>query len=543
MVKDFDCYSDIKITGKYCVDWFAEFSKETRSNVLNFMRDSSTSMLIMSRLHFLEKKKFKIDLPTIWSMARFGGFPLIMMHQYLEAHDLKASIVKLTNGTFTTKMVVSLLSDALKGGVWGDGSCLSSAIEAASCAADIFLEYDPVWLMRNFSENFEGVEVLFQYQLFKLTKVKMERALHLYVYSQRRLPFEIAEENELKVVLRLTKAMSDSVIKPFATRLLFDQVLPNMHHWSDQRIKTFLRNDVFPRSFEHYEIKDVVASFNVLLEERRTNQELMLLDRIFQWSHLLELSDDAPSYSTLQLIMLNSKLLIKSDVQSDGSFDLLCTLEYANINLIISKFAKKESQMAALVRALVASGKPSALLNVLASRFAETKEAPVDSMFFDLIPHVSKDALELIANKFARNNLTKSVARALVAAGKTSEFLDLIAVGFLESIDGTTVDPLLYELIPFISVDMALNLFIQLPVLVAALHLRRDPVLDKAISELYLQSCPCGSVSRLRTCSRCHLVPFCSRECQREAWPKHRRVCETWSTAWSTTDFIPEKTK
>lgn len=28
-----------------------------------------------------------------------------------------------------------------------------------------------------------------------------------------------------------------------------------------------------------------------------------------------------------------------------------------------------------------------------------------------------------------------------------------------------------------------------------------------------------------QACSRCHVLRYCSRDCQLEAWPSHRRVC------------------
>jgi len=38
----------------------------------------------------------------------------------------------------------------------------------------------------------------------------------------------------------------------------------------------------------------------------------------------------------------------------------------------------------------------------------------------------------------------------------------------------------------------------------------------------------------LKACSRCHTELYCSRECQREAWPQHKDVCHTIADGLAT---------
>ena len=39
----------------------------------------------------------------------------------------------------------------------------------------------------------------------------------------------------------------------------------------------------------------------------------------------------------------------------------------------------------------------------------------------------------------------------------------------------------------------------------------------------------CGKLDDLRSCGRCHLAKYCSRDCQAKGWKKHKKVCTTAS--------------
>ncbi|KIY44237.1 hypothetical protein FISHEDRAFT_52392 [Fistulina hepatica ATCC 64428] len=47
--------------------------------------------------------------------------------------------------------------------------------------------------------------------------------------------------------------------------------------------------------------------------------------------------------------------------------------------------------------------------------------------------------------------------------------------------------------------------------------------------------CRATSDQPLRCCSRCHIVRYCSQECQRTDWPQHKRLCEPFTPENSVT--------
>ena len=42
-------------------------------------------------------------------------------------------------------------------------------------------------------------------------------------------------------------------------------------------------------------------------------------------------------------------------------------------------------------------------------------------------------------------------------------------------------------------------------------------------------NCPNCQEKKFSRCGRCHVVPYCSRECQVEDWTYHRKICKKFS--------------
>jgi hypothetical protein len=63
---------------------------------------------------------------------------------------------------------------------------------------------------------------------------------------------------------------------------------------------------------------------------------------------------------------------------------------------------------------------------------------------------------------------------------------------------------------------------------------REDTILKnmmKSSKTAALDSCGyCGesSVAKMKTCSKCRRVKFCSDACNREGWPRHKAQCREW---------------
>ena len=63
------------------------------------------------------------------------------------------------------------------------------------------------------------------------------------------------------------------------------------------------------------------------------------------------------------------------------------------------------------------------------------------------------------------------------------------------------------------------------------LHIRADELRCK---------CPDCQGQKFSRCARCHIVPYCSKECQQEHWGKHKKICKKLSE-WKKpeVEFIP----
>jgi hypothetical protein len=51
------------------------------------------------------------------------------------------------------------------------------------------------------------------------------------------------------------------------------------------------------------------------------------------------------------------------------------------------------------------------------------------------------------------------------------------------------------------------------------------PTNPRAMSTHPLEACKCGKTVGLKLCARCKTACYCSKECQKAAWPAHRSVC------------------
>ena len=56
---------------------------------------------------------------------------------------------------------------------------------------------------------------------------------------------------------------------------------------------------------------------------------------------------------------------------------------------------------------------------------------------------------------------------------------------------------------------------------------------QQILAELYPSPAPAGCclgchqpVAKIKLCSRCKTAVYCSAECQRKHWPKHKRDCQ-----------------
>jgi hypothetical protein len=38
----------------------------------------------------------------------------------------------------------------------------------------------------------------------------------------------------------------------------------------------------------------------------------------------------------------------------------------------------------------------------------------------------------------------------------------------------------------------------------------------------------CGTVRKLKTCSKCRVARFCDKECTARMWPAHKASCKAW---------------
>ncbi|KAJ5956141.1 hypothetical protein N7501_010420 [Penicillium viridicatum] len=75
---------------------------------------------------------------------------------------------------------------------------------------------------------------------------------------------------------------------------------------------------------------------------------------------------------------------------------------------------------------------------------------------------------------------------------------------------------------------------------------RFDKFLNPAFCANNINSpCPNQTSKANNACSRCYLVVYCSRECQKEHWPAHKEDCnnalakDTWKPDWHTEDRDP----
>ncbi|TCD69036.1 hypothetical protein EIP91_009099 [Steccherinum ochraceum] len=71
----------------------------------------------------------------------------------------------------------------------------------------------------------------------------------------------------------------------------------------------------------------------------------------------------------------------------------------------------------------------------------------------------------------------------------------------------------------------------------------RPTMATLALGEMRLQDtcaeCGAGDVQRMRECSKCKLVRYCSAACQKKAWPRHKRVCLARVNSSSEGDVNP----